>query len=176
MATSKPGEVVPVRSRVVVQLDQAVDTDESRAGDRFTARLVAPRLGDARVVGRVIAASPGSEQQSPVLRLRIDRLERGRCRLPLAARITSAEIQERTPPESQSFRGGAIVGGVVGGLMWRQPGMMGGFGVGLTGGAIHDMRRGATQAQLREGALLTLQLDAPLDVRSCGVTREAKIR
>ena len=73
-----------------------------------------------------------------------------------AARFT-ATVDLPTPPLPEATA-----------ILWRTPGMVGGFGVGLTGGAAHELRAQSVDALLPEGALLTLKLDQPL--RACRST------
>ena len=127
---------------------------------------------EARVAGTVVEAHRGTPDSGPVLRLRVDRLQEGPCRAPLSARVTSAELQDDPPPHGEAFRSGAIVGAIVGGLMWRGPGALTGFDVGLTAGAVHEARNRQEDAWLPRGALLQIEVTAPIDVgRACGDQR-----
>jgi hypothetical protein len=155
--------------RVVVQLDRELSTREAKAGDRFTARVVTRVAGlqpEARVAGTVVEAHRGSDDREPLLRLRIDELQEGSCRRPLAARVASAEMELSQPPPDDSFRGGAVIGAVTGAIMMRAPGAVGGFGLGFAGGAMKEARNLRQDAHLDAGALMELQVTAPLDVRS----------
>jgi hypothetical protein len=155
---------------LVVQLDRELRTGKVKPGDSFTARIVTPVRGlpaDARVAGTVVEARRGSAESEPELRLHVDELVRGPCRLPLDARIASVEMEQTAKPVSEPYRSGAIAGAVTGGLMWVGPGALLGFNLGLAAGAVRDVQSLHEDARIAQGALLQLQLTAPLDVRSC---------
>ena len=171
-ATPRGEAVAPVPgllrsgARLVAQVDRELSTGQVKAGDRFVARLVTPVEGlapETRIAGTVVESHRGDQESEPVLRLKVDRLEP--CGKRLAARVSSLELETSSGPAGDSYRSGAIVGTVVGGILWSAPGALTGYGVGLTGGAIHEARQRMWDARLRPGALMQLQLTAPLDLR-----------
>jgi hypothetical protein len=149
--------------RIVVQLDQALATNESRTGDPFSARVINRGIREDTRVGGVVAESHrGSRERDPVLLLRLEWLERGGCRVPLRAHITSAETKEVSEPQDDNARAGGIVGAVTGGVLLAMPGGLSGFGLGFTGGAWQAARNLGIDIFLPAGALMTLALDAPI--------------
>jgi hypothetical protein len=159
---------------LVAQIDRELSTGVVHEGDRFSARLVTPVEGipaDLRIYGTVLEAHRGGGAEDPVLRLRLDRI--GGC--PLPARITSMEMEEGGTPPGEGFRGGAIVGAVLGGIMFRGPGMVSGFGVGMTGGSVDEARKRRTDAWVAQGALVQLRLTEPIDLRSCTTPQRERI-
>ena len=158
-----PSAERPRMERIVLQLDAALSTRESHAGDPFTARVINHGVReDTRVGGVVAEAHRGSREREPVLRLKVEWLQRGRCRVPLSAHISSAETRDVSQPENDSWRGGGIVGAVTGGVLLAMPGAFGGFGMGFAGGTVKAARDLGTDTFLPAGALMTLALDAPV--------------
>jgi hypothetical protein len=162
---------LPAGERLVVQLDGEVGTAKAKAGDRFTARVVAPAgllPAEARLDGEVALATRGSKDVSPELRLRVRSLRWRGCRAKLRARVTSQESDPVSRPPSKVGQGAATAGALVGGLLLGVRGAAGGFGAGFVVGTVDDAAHAErVDALLRDGALLTVQLDAPLDLRAC---------
>jgi hypothetical protein len=168
-ACAPPETVTPVAAprpesrRIVVQLDHAIATNEARTGERFTARVINRGVReDTRVIVVVSESHRGDQDHDPVLRLTVKYLDRGSCRVPLAAHVTSAETEEVSKPPSDSYRAGAINGALLGGAMLWVPGFVSGFGIGFAGGAVKEARALKHDTILREGALLTLELERPI--------------
>jgi hypothetical protein len=160
------GEGTPL----VAQLDGAVDTAHAKVGERFTARLATPVDGlphDARVIAEVTASKRGAGDEDPVLRVRVIGIRAGGCRLPVDARLTAADLQYSEPPPNQKYRGGAIAGGVMGGIMMWWPGMIAGATLGLAGGMVAEAKSQHRDATLPAGSFLTFRLERPLEVRAC---------
>src|SRR4051794_9343312 len=102
---AQPETVAPVTAprpeskRIVVQLDHALATNQVHDGERFTARVINRGVReDTRVIGVVSESRRGDQDHDPVLRLSVKYLDRGGCRVPLAARVTSAETEEVSKP------------------------------------------------------------------------------
>jgi hypothetical protein len=160
--SAAPAAARPEANRIVIQLDRALATDQVHTGDAFSARVInAGVRQDTRVFGVVSEAHRGDQNRDPVLRLQVKWLQRGSCRVPLKARITSAEVKDVSPPPGDSYRGGAVTGAVLGGILGSWPGVVTGFSVGFTAGSIQEARKRNVDAFLAEGALLTLELEAP---------------
>jgi len=154
---------VPEKPRMVVQLDQDLDTRHTEKGERFTARVLhAGAPEDTRVIGVVTESRRGDPDHDPVLRLRVAWLHRGSCRVRLRARITSADAKEVAPVPGDSYRSGAMIGAVLGGTLLWMPGMVSGFGIGMAGGTVREARKISVDTYLPRGALLTLALDRPV--------------
>jgi hypothetical protein len=162
-ALPPPSAARPRMQRIVLQLDAPLSTRESHTGDAFTARVINHGVReDTRVGGVVAEAHRGSREREPMLRLKVKWLQRGRCRVPLSAHISSAETRDVSEPTGDSWRGGGIVGAVTGGVLLAMPGAVSGFGMGFAGGAVHEARNLGTDTVLPAGALMTLALEAPI--------------
>jgi hypothetical protein len=165
--------VLPAGERLVVQLDHEIGTESAKAGDPVSARVISPLSAlqpEARARGRVVESSRGSDEREPALYLKFDALDGGQlgtCWRPLRARVTSAEVEETSDVPGRDDRNAAIVGGVMAGLFAGIPGYVGGFEVGLGVGTVREIRNRGNDTVLKAGALLTLKLDAPLDLRGC---------
>jgi hypothetical protein len=165
--------VLPAGERLVVQLDSQLDTASAKAGDPVSARVISPLAAlnpDARARGLVVESRRGDSEREPELYLRFNMLDGGQlgtCLRPLRARVTSAEVEESNDVPGHADRNAAMVGGVMAGIFAGIPGYIGGFEVGLGVGTVHEIRNRSSDTVLKSGALLTLKLDAPLDLRGC---------
>ena len=163
--------MLPAGERLVAQLDDAVGTEHARRGDSFSARVVAPTgllPPEARIAGEVVVSERGQLEVSPRLVLRTHSVDWKGCRAKLRGRVTSQETDPVSRPPSAISSGAAAAGGLVGALLFGIQGAAGGAGAGLMIGTVDDASHAErVDALLKRGALITVQLDAPLDLRSC---------
>lgn len=76
VTTDDPVIIIPRDTEIILELDEAMDTERSREGDKFTARIVSPvEIAGARVEGHVDkVVKPGRLKRRSEMLLSFDRL------------------------------------------------------------------------------------------------------
>lgn len=76
VASDDPVIIIPRDTELILELDEALDTDRNREGDKFTARVVSPvEIAGARVEGHIDKVTkPGRLKRRSELLLSFDRL------------------------------------------------------------------------------------------------------
>jgi len=76
VASDEPVIIIPRDTELILELDEALDTERSREGDKFTARIVSPaEIAGAKVEGRVDKVTkPGRLKRRSEMLLSFDRV------------------------------------------------------------------------------------------------------
>ncbi len=76
VSTDDPVIIIPRDTEIILELDEAIDTERSREGDKFTARIVSPvEIAGARIEGHVDkVVKPGRLKRRSEMLLSFDRL------------------------------------------------------------------------------------------------------
>ena len=76
VTTDDPMIIIPRDTEIIIELDEAMDTERNREGDKFTAKIISPvEIAGARVEGRVDKViKPGRIKRRSELLLSFDRL------------------------------------------------------------------------------------------------------
>lgn len=76
VTTDDPVIIIPRDTEIIVELDEAMDTERNREGDKFTARVVSPvEIAGARIEGRIDkVVKPGRLKRRSEMLLSFDRL------------------------------------------------------------------------------------------------------
>lgn len=180
-AAPTPTEAVytaPAGTTFRVEVTEDLHTGRNKVGDRFEVRLVEPIIGGRAVVapsgtvirGRITALQRPGDGQPGVIKVDFDDiLIEGRY-FPIDATVTETELRtssrqgtgERAAKIGGGAAAGAILGRVIGG---DAKGTLIGAAVGAAAGTAIMLATDGKDAVLPEGSRMTLQLDAPLEVR-----------
>jgi len=160
---ASPG-TVPVGSKLVVRLDETLDSARTPAGQSFTATLEADLVGGdgatvvpmgSTVLGKIVEAQASgrvvgrAELEIAFTEVRVN----GRL-IPIQSQGVQAVGENTARKSARQVAAGALIGGAIGGKDGAGKGAM-------VGGAAALMTRG-NQIQIPAGTLLELQLLAPL--------------
>lgn len=162
-APAGPG-TVPTGSKLLVRLDETLDSARTPAGQSFTATLEADLVGTegttvvpmgSTVLGKIVEAQASgrvvgkAELEIAFTEVRVN----GRL-LPIQSQGVQAVGENTARKSARQVAAGALIGGAIGGKKGAGRGAM-------AGGAVALMTRG-NQIQIPAGTLLELQLLAPL--------------
>ncbi len=175
--------MVPQGTPLQVRLNQAVSTDQNRAGDRFTAVLAAPVVVNeaevipqgASVSGRVgNSAASGRLKGRAVLSLAVDRIEwNGRTYEVVTAPVTRASADHKKRNWAL-IGGGSGAGALIGGLAGGGSGALIGAGAGAAAGTAGAALTGKRQVRIPAESLLTFRLSQPVSVPAPPMMSSAK--
>lgn len=155
---------VPAGSKLLVRLDETLDSARTPAGQSFTATLEADLVGaegttvvpmGSTVLGKIVEAQASgrvvgkAELEIAFTEVRVN----GRL-LPIQSQGVQAVGENTARKSARQVAAGALIGGAIGGKKGAGRGAM-------AGGAVALMTRG-NQIQIPAGTLLELQLLAPL--------------
>ncbi|HEX8247505.1 MAG TPA: hypothetical protein VF599_04930 [Pyrinomonadaceae bacterium] len=131
--------IIPVETELIIELVEGIDTEQSRTGDKFQARVVSPaEISGALVEGRIAKIQkPGRIKRRAEMQLSFDRINLGDNRwgnynailtevLPLKGDGVKRVDVEGTVEGKRNYKkdaaklgastgGGAVVGGLIGG-------------------------------------------------------------
>ncbi len=159
---------IPAETPIEVRLQEAVSSDDSTDGQKFTAVLAAPIVIDGQTVapknanvwGTVVKATPSGRLQTPAeLVLRLNAIEiHGRRH-----EITTASVGRRADSHAKRNAGmigggaalGAIIGGIAGGGKGAAIGAASGAGAGTAGAAVTGKKDIAYPVETRLSFRLT---------------------
>lgn len=176
-----PAEVVyaaPAGTTFRVEVTEELHTGRNKVGDRFEVRLLEPIVSERAVVaasgttirGRITALQRPGDGQPGVIKVDFDDiLVEGRY-FPIDATVTETDLRtqsrqgtgERAAKIGGGAAAGAILGRVIGG---DAKGTIIGAAVGAAAGTAIMLATDGRDAVLPEGSWMTLQLEAPLEVR-----------
>lgn len=157
-------------------LDEALDTEHLKAGDAFTA-TVAEAVADggthvvvpkgSRVYGRVTKVRQPSGDEVGIIALALDSIQVRGTAQPLAADITSTDVETRgeMKNEAEKIGGGAAAGAIIGAIVGEDvKGAVIGAGAGAAVGTVIALGTKAHYGVLPKGTGLTLRLTEALSV------------
>jgi len=165
---------VPQGTALAMSLQTTLSTKTSQVGDRFEAEITSPvRVGGklaipqgARVSGHVILAQqPGKASGRGQLQLAYDKLQFDGRSYGLNSRSPVYESKSGTAKDVALIGGGAVAGGVVGGVLDGGSGAVKGAVVGGAAGTGASLLTRGPQLELERGTALQLHLDQALSVR-----------
>lgn len=172
-------EYVPAQTLIQVRLQQTIDTETSRVGDRFSATVTSDVVAangevvipaGSLVTGRVTQVDRSeSVGDQASIRLAFDRiLVRGDAH-PFAAEIVKADVQQdRKGRDVATGAGvgalaGAALGAIIGGDV--SDALVGGA-LGAGGGTLIALGAGDVEARLPAGTPMTLRTTSNLDLQA----------
>ncbi|MGH7540003.1 MAG: hypothetical protein ACRELC_03285 [Gemmatimonadota bacterium] len=162
---------VPAGTSLVIRLDQAVSTRSTRVGQAISGTLTAPIVHEGVEVVPAGASVRGSvtaiSEEPPALSARFDALESGGQVFPLAGEVRGASMvaHSEMKDEGAKIGGGAAAGAVIGGIVGGDvKGAAIGAAAGAAAGTGVALATKDRWAALSAGALLTVQLEASLEV------------
>lgn len=167
---------VAAGTSVSLTLDKELSTRTHRKGDRFTATVTRPVIEGSRVLipegaivrGTVTAVQKKDGDRPPMLKLDFQSIEVRGETVPLAATLTSAnvETQREMKGEGKKIGGGAAAGALVGGLLGKNvKSAVIGAAVGSAAGTAVTLITREGHAVLPTGSALKIELDRSLEVR-----------
>lgn len=162
-APAGPG-TVPMGSKLLVRLDETLDSARTPAGQSFTATLEADLVGaegttvvpmGSTVIGKIVdAQASGRVVGKAELEIAFTEVRVNGRLLPIQSQGVEAVGENTARKSARQVAAGALIGGAIGGKKGAGRGAM-------AGGAVALMTRG-NQIQIPAGTLLELQLLAPL--------------
>jgi len=182
----KPAEPVMVTSTVgigttlSVTLDQTLSTETNQAGDGFTATLEEPVYAPdgavlfpagAIVRGRVVQIQKsGRVGETAMLNLAFEAISFGEKSFPLDASVVSANPERVSRQTGGQTAGKVAAGAAAGAILGR---VLGGSGkstvkgavIGAAAGTAIAMGTADVDAVLRQGSVMVIKVDAPIEVR-----------
>ena len=164
-ATPSSGYVLPAETKIEVRINEALSSETSQQGDRFTGtvendvvdasgRTLIPR--NATVNGRVLSASPsGRLSNSGELQLSINTIRVGSSMINVTVEPFVDQGESHTKSNTTKVGGGAALGAIIGAIAGGGKGAAIGAGVGGAAGAGAAAATGKKPAEIKPEALLT---------------------
>lgn len=171
---SEPRLNVPQGTMLAMRLETTLSTKTAQVGDRFEAVVTTPvRVNGklaipagAKLSGHVILAEqPGKASGRGQLQLAYDELRINGHSYDLASRSPVYESESGTTKDVALIGGGAVAGGVVGGVLDGGSGAVKGAVVGGAAGTGASLMTRGPQLELERGTVLQLHLDEGMSVR-----------
>ena len=165
---------VPQGTALSMRLQTTLSTKTAQVGDRFEAEVSSPVYVNgelaipegAEVSGRLIVAEqPGKASGRGKLQLAYDKLRFDGHSYDLNSRSPVYESQSGTAKDVGLIGGGAVAGGVVGGVLDGGSGAVKGAVIGGAAGTGASLLTRGPQLELGQGTALRLQLDESLSLR-----------
>jgi hypothetical protein len=161
---------IPAGTRILVRMDDAIDSSKARTGDRFTATLetnlqvddvtVAPR--GAAVHGRLISASSaGRFKGSSNLTLELTDIVIRDTAYPLVTKPFAVSGKGEGGQTAKKVVGGAGLGALIGGIAGGGTGAAIGVAAGAAGGTALAGSKKGEQLSVGREALLEFRLAQP---------------
>lgn len=165
-------ERMPAGTRFDVRLQQALSTESSEAGDRWSAVVMSDVTDGNRVLlqrgamvtGEVTRAGPveveGEERQ--ILAVKPSHIEAAGQSYPIEAEVVAAEASESRDlftGENAAIVGGGTLAGTLLGELLLDDALLGAV-LGAAGGSAIAVARSDTRIELAEGSVLTLELES----------------
>jgi hypothetical protein len=163
-------DAIPPGTELTVELNQKLSTENTREGERFSARLVEPLVtvdgetvvpAGAMVHGEVtgIARSNRPDEQAAI-RLNVQEISFGDDTYEMPARIVQTDVE--TERDKSDIATGAAVGGVAGAALGAiigqdAKGALIGGALGAGTGTIISLGYGTTDAELPAGSRMVLR-------------------
>jgi hypothetical protein len=170
---------VPMGTRLVVELDQTIDTDESDVGDSFSATVKeavevngATIPAGAKVRGEITGLDDSDDVgDQAAIRLNFESIEIDGARHPFSADISEADVELENAADVEDVArragigaaAGAVLGAIIGEGDLKDILIGGALGAGA--GTIISLGLGDVDAALPRGTDLTLRTTQPVDLR-----------
>jgi len=169
-------DMLPAGSQMRVNINQALSTETSRVGDRFTATVTQPIVAQngqtvipagAVVHGSVTGLAQGRRLgDQAAIRVNFDQITFGNQTYPFSADVIEADVQATGQPVGQhaaiGAAAGAVLGAVIGGGL-RDILIGGALGAGA--GTVISLGLGDVDARLPAGTPMTLQTTSHVYIR-----------
>jgi hypothetical protein len=171
---------LPTGSTLQLTLDQELGTQNSHAGDRFSATVVNPIIAQngrtavpsgAKVWGHVTAVTPASNAtQAAALVLDFDSLTFNGRSYPFSANVTDTNLQTRGPSTNQTLKSaaiGAAAGAALGAILSGadRDKILLGAGLGAVAGTAISLGTQGENGVLPAGSRLTVQTTQTVALR-----------
>lgn len=170
-AEASLNERMPAGTQFDVRLQQALSTESNEAGDSWSAVVVSDVTNGNRVLlqrgavvtGEVTRAGPVEieGEERVILAVNPSFLEAGGQSYPLEAEVVAAEARESRDlftGENAAIVGGGTLAGTLLGELLLNDALLGAV-LGAAGGSAIAVARSDTRIELREGTVLTLELE-----------------
>jgi hypothetical protein len=168
--TRRSGDArIPSGTELSVRLEESLSSKDAVVEDRFRASVQRPvRIGDEVVIpagselrGIIRGSQPAERpQKAGRLELDFDALFIDRTRVDLRTSVVSMQDEDAAGDTARKAGIGAVLGGVVGGLLKGRTGAV--IGVLVGGGAVVAQK--GEDVELPEGTILKVRLERPLVV------------
>lgn len=170
---------VPTGTTFAVRMNQTLSTEQSRAGDSFTATLTDPIVdangtvivpAGAIVRGRVTAVAPsGRVGQTAALKLAFEAISFGGESYPLQATVQSAQVEQKSRTSAGETAGkvaaGAAAGAILGQVLGKDTeSTLKGAAIGAAAGTAIAMGTADVDAVLPQGAEVVVRTEQPITV------------
>lgn len=174
-APSRKTASIPVGTEMKIRLEDAIDTKESKDGDRFSAIVLTPsRYADATVEGHIAKIDKSGKLSGKTeLSLSFDRIKlKSGETIPMAAQVVRVygedsvkEVDEEGNVKSGSkgkttavrTGGGAAVGAIIGGVAGGGKGAAIGAAIGAAAGAGSTYIQGSNKVKLEPGTEILIK-------------------
>jgi hypothetical protein len=171
---------VGIGTTLSLTLNETLSTETNQAGDAFTATLAEPvRATDGAVLfpagatvrGRVVQVrKSGRVGETAMLNLAFEALTFGDRSYPLDASVVSANPERVSRQTGGQTAGKVVAGAAAGAILGR---VLGGSGkstvkgavIGAAAGTAIAMGTADVDAVLRQGSVMVIKVDAPIEVR-----------
>lgn len=166
---------VPSETSLSLTLQQDLSTENSSAGDGFTATVASDWSQEGQVVvpagatvhGKVTAVQEAGDGKPAAVKLDFERLEVEGDSYDIQARLTSANpvTRSKTRDEARKIGGGAAAGAVLGAIISGEPeGAVIGAAAGAAGGTAVTLGTREQHAYLPKGSTIDIQLTEGVQV------------
>jgi hypothetical protein len=164
---------IPSGTILRVRLDQELDTERNRTGDRFSAILDAPVVVSGQVViprgtrfrGHVTSAQSGGRLKGRAsLAVRLDSFELGGKTYAVDTSPRARASGSHKRRNGELIGGGSGVGALVGGIAGGGEGLLIGAGAGAAAGTIGAVVTGKKQVHIPAETILSFTLRDPVRV------------
>lgn len=170
---------VPTGTTFAIRMNDELSTQNSKAGDAFTATLTDPIVdadgtvivpAGATVRGRVTAvAASGRVGQTAAIKLAFEAVSFGGESYPLQASVERADVQQKTRTSAGETAGkvaaGAAAGAILGQVLGKNTeSTLKGAAIGAAAGTAVAMGTQDVDAVLPRGAEVVIRLDQPIQV------------
>lgn len=165
----------PAGTQLWATLDDSLDTETARVGDRFEATVASPVTDGAyvlvpegaRLEGRVTRVRRARRDSAALIGIAFDSVTVRERTLPIAATVTDVKLEKRSElrGERKKIGLGAAAGAVLGAVVGEDvKGVLIGAAGGAAAGTAVALGTKARYAVLPAGSEVTLRLDDPLEV------------
>ena len=172
-------QTVPTGTTFAIRMNDEVSTQNSRAGDAFTATLTDPIIdaagnvivpAGATVRGRVTAVAPSNRVgQTAAIKLAFEAISFGGESYPLQASVERADVQQKNRTSRTESAGkiaaGAAAGAILGQVLGKDTeSTLKGAAIGAAAGTAIAMGTSDVDAVLPAGAEVVIRLDQPISI------------
>jgi hypothetical protein len=169
------GNTITSGTRLIVQTDQPLGSDNAHVGQSYTAHVVHPVVdgsgqtiipAGSEIVGRVAELRMGGLNSPAAINLTVDKLQVRGSEHPISAHIAATDVNASHRGVDLTYLlGGGVGGGELGAILGGTTGAPAGTASGAGAGTLISLGTTGREARLPAGTALAVQLDQPLAVR-----------